>query len=61
MLLAAFIINYFNEKRHTAMKAAVAGKHHHHIITVGSEREEFFCPGDRMKIDSHDWNNQDFD
>ena len=63
LLLVAFIIHHFNEKRRANVRAVHTHRdnRHNHILTVGSEREEFFCPGDRVNLDSHDWNNQEYD
>lgn len=43
---------------------AVAGRlaHHHgrhHFISLGSEREEFFIPGDVLKPDNNDYYDSD--
>ena len=33
--------------------------HWHHIVTIGSEKEEFFIPGDRLASDAPDYDDYD--
>lgn len=42
--------------RHGALRhaAAHAGARHHRLISIGTEREEFFIPGDPLKDDDYD-------
>lgn len=35
-------------------KEMVHSDHKHHLINLGTEREEFFVPGDRLDIDNKD-------
>lgn len=39
--------------------AAVRHLRGHHVFGIGTEREEFFIPGDRLTPDDHDYDDPD--
>lgn len=43
-----------------AVAHAVRYAHHNHIFGMGSEREEFFVPGDPMPENDEDYNGDEF-
>jgi len=43
-----------------AVVHAVRYAHHNHIFGMGSEREEFFVPGDPMPENDDDYNGDEF-